>query len=277
VVHIDSILEARALAAVVPQIISAADTDPAYVVQYVPALGTGGTAATCEVVTATYLRFQVDAADPAGLDAIGNTEGKVLFATYTNVGLLTDYVNGQGAWRMYLVGAIRSDATASQVLDDGGTPVTCFGDAGLTIPHDTSACDHISVAISGERFVNNGITGHETDAYDRHSFDRCENHLLYAGFQLTFTGTGTINFYSESQTEAGTQIGAAQALTSTTLLEFGATNWSETYIMATVGERLVVRAATTTAFSAYTQYRVVGKTVVLGGTRYVSSKPYPDV
>lgn len=276
-VYNDAIQEARALAPVIPQIIGAADVSPAYVVQYVPALGTGGAAATCEVVTATYLQFQVDAADPAGLDAIGNTNGKVLFATYTNCGLLTDYVNGQGAWRMYLLGQLRADATASQVLDDGGTPVSCIGDNGLTIPNDTSACDHISVAISGEKFVNNGITGHETDAYDKHSYDRCENHLLYGGFQLTFTGTGTIRFYSESQLAAGAQIGANQALTSTTLLEFGEENWNETFMMATVGERLVVRAQTTTAFSAYTQFRVVGKTVVLGLTRFVDSKPYPDV
>ena len=145
-----------------PYGLSFSDVDgfPQAIVQYVPSGGTGATAATCEVVSATSLTFQVGATDPAGTDAIGDSSGVVAFATYTTMGALKDYVDGLSAWRMILLGAKRADASAAKLLTAGAA--SCLTDKGLRIYGDASATDHISFCISGEKFVNSGASGVKT-------------------------------------------------------------------------------------------------------------------
>ena len=108
---VNQIEEALKLAPAVPRNINAADKTPWMVVQYVPSLGTGGAAATVAVATAAEtITFQVDAADPATLDVIGNTSGEMsLVGTTDTMGELADVINGTRAWRAYLVAALRAD------------------------------------------------------------------------------------------------------------------------------------------------------------------------
>lgn len=270
--------DAHNLATTVPRVISAVDTCPLMVVQYVPALGTGGSAATIAYVVASSMTFLVDGSTPAGADAIG-VSGIIdtSSSTYNTMGELVDYINGRQAWRAYLVSALRIDKTSNMLAKAAASAI---GDNGLTFYGDTSAnfsandpasagtLEAISVAISGEKFINNGINGHVKD-YE----DGCENMLTYSEVQLTFSGTGTLSIYTGKQGEAETRI-YHQTLTSTTEKDLGQANLEEVFAKAVCGQRLIVRAATTTAFTAVTKFNINGKTAVLNGSRLVDSVNY---
>ena len=263
--HLAQILEARALAVTVPHVLTAADTDPRIVIQYVPDLGTGGAAATVTYASETKATFQVGAAAPAGNDAIGNSTGELLFSTYTTMGLVLDAINGTRAWRAYLVGALRQDSPVTLIT---AASASCIGDNGLTLYGDTDIADSCSIAISGEKFMNNGINGHVTDADDQ-----CENVLLYAGVNV-FAG-GDLKLYTGAQDTDEVQMGADITVALSTLKELGEANHTAAFSAANRGERLIVRftAQTAGAFTI-TQFHVLGKTAVLRNDRIVDSVNY---
>lgn len=268
--HNQQIEEARNMAPYLSHTITAKNTSPWLVIQYVPDLGTGGTSASIAHDN-TSLTFLVDSAAPTGLDAIG-TDGVITLSgtTWDTLGELVDYINGTSAWRAYLVGALRADK-CSLLANKSATACTKSGtNHGLTFYSTTSTSLEVSLAISGEWFESYGIGGwhKEADEY-------VENILGYANVQLTFTGvTNTIKVYTESQTATGTTIYSA-ALSSTTAKELGATgSIEEPFIRGPIGQRLIVRAAVGTAVSAYTNFHVVGKSAVWKQNRIHAEKNY---
>lgn len=261
--NINQIEEARALAQPVVHNQTAADVSPCIVVQYVPALGTGATAATCKR-TADGWCFKVGADTPAGADDIGNSSGWILDATYTNMGQILDQINGYAAWRAYLVASRRGDASGSVLAQ---AEASCIGDNGLAFFWDTSAIALCGTAISGEKFVNNGVNGHVKDAGDQ-----CENTMLYA--RVTMVSDGTLKFYSSSQS-ADTQLGPTFTCGSASPVEIGEENPSIGYISAKRGERLLVLVDSATAANGTpTEFHVIGKTAVLRGDRIVTEDNY---
>ena len=113
--NLAQIEEARALASPVNWAATVGiDTAPYFVVQYVPALGTGGAAATIALVTGGDMTFLVDGAAPAGLDAIG-TAGVIdtSAATGDTIAELLGLINATSAWRAYAVGALFSCSVSS--------------------------------------------------------------------------------------------------------------------------------------------------------------------
>ena len=269
------LLEARAIAKPVAQSQGAADKSPFLVVQYVPTLGTGGSSASIALVQNSSMTFLVDSSAAAGKDAIG-ASGIIdtSSSTYDTMGELVDYINGRRAWRAYLVAALRSDASsillaksATKIVADVG--LTFWGDTsqneGSIVPGTAAALEIVGTAISGERFVNDGLGGHQKDWEDD-----VENSLLYAEVQLTFTGSdpNSIRIFSGRQGVAEKLIYNA-TLTSTTEQDFGragtvqATGLNDVFFTAPRGERLIIRAAAATAFSAYTKFTVIGKSAVI--------------
>ena len=266
----EQIVEARALATVVPHNITAVDTTPWIVVQYVPALGTGGAAATVDIDAGRdTLTFQVDAAAPAGADAIGNTTGilDLSSSTYSTMGKLVDAINGVAAWRAYLVGALRSDLVSSLLVQ---AAASCFGANGKTLFSDSSVSKDISIAISGEKFVSNGISGHEKDFEDG-----CENSMQYASINATSASLAVIRYYTGKQGSTEAQLGSDVDTVSATAKEQGEANLSVDFVTAARGERLIVRAigVSNTAITAPVVH-VLGKTAVLKNDRFVDEINY---
>lgn len=269
--YLRQIEEARALATPVTQNITATDTDPAIVIQYVPALGTGGTAATIALATGSQtLTFTVDSSAPAELDAIGGASGALVLtdAVFDTMGELVDYINGRSAWRAYLVGALRSDNPTNLLVKSAAS---CIGDNGLTFYSDTSTNLGISLAISGEKFVNNGINGHVKDFEDE-----CENEMLYGSFNVTCASAPYLSYYTGKQGSTETLITAAKLLTSASGTLEGEEIPTGPFIQATRGQRLIMRCvspsvANATPVTAGT-ITVVGKTAVLKNDRIVSEQ-----
>ncbi len=266
---VNQIEEALKLAPAVPRNINAADKTPWIIIQHVPALGTGGAAATVSVATAAEtITFQVDAADPAGLDTIGNTSGEIsLVGTTDTMGELADIINGTKAWRAYLGACLRSDVP-SHLLNFSAK--TCFGDNGATLYSDTTDSLEIGIVISGEKFVNNGISGHKTD-FD----DQCINQVLYGATKLgDGTGVITMSMYTGKQGETEVLLGGADTLTEDTQELIGDASGDLPFKSATTGSRLIIRAVTDSAFDAYTEFNFVGKTAVLANDRQVKEANY---
>jgi len=278
--YADQIAEARGLATPVVQNITAVDTCPAMVVQYVSVLGTGGaTAGVSKAAGEGDITFSVDSAVAAGLDLVG-TLGVVLPAAVT-MGELVDEINRTAAWRAYLVGAIRSDDPTCLLAHTGET---CHGDNGDTLYFDSSATpvsnqSHMSIAISGEKFVNAGVNGHVTD-YN----DGCENSLLYGSFTATFasasgtSSTQDLKYYSGRQGETEVQIGSDVTMTDATAKEQGESGLIEPFVQATRGSRLIARlvsASLSSALSAPT-INIIGKTAVLKNDRMVTEINYGE-
>lgn len=268
--YLRQIEEARALATPVTQNITTTDTDPAIVIQYVPALGTGASAATIAMETASQtLTFQVGGSDPAGLDDIGNTSGEIVVtgSAYDTMGELVDYINGRSAWRAYLVGALRSDLPSNLLLK---TATSCIGANGLTFYSDTSTNLGISLAISGEKFVSNGINGHVKDFEDE-----CENEMLYGSFNVTCVSAPHILYYTGKQGSTETLITASKLLTSASATLEGEEIPTGPFIQSTRGQRLIMRcispSAADPALTAAT-ITIVGKTTVLKNDRIVSEQ-----
>lgn len=246
------------------QTFTSVDGHVAAIVQYVPDGGDGGSAATCQVVTATGLVFTVDAATPAGNDAIGSS-GTVAFATYTTLGALSDYINGLPAWRMILVGGLRADASASKLLTAPAT--SCIGANGLNIYFDASSTKHGSFAISGERFVNNGLNGHIKDA------DGCSNILCWANINVGLTGTSPqIAFYFEKQKGTTVQSSLTRVMADDTLEEIGVTQPMLPEIEAPIGYRIVGRVSAGTSYDDIALFEVGGKSVFVDGSYVVTQK-----
>lgn len=276
--------EARSLASVVPQNITAVDTCPAFVIQYVPNLGSGGTSASITRATGEgAMTFLVDSAALGTADMIGTagSAGVIPVGGYDTVGDFQDMVNAGSAWRMYLVGALRADdptAILAQAI------ATCHGANGLTFYYDSSCTvgtnnSHMSIAVSGEKFSNNGVGGHFKD-----KADQCENSLFYGSFKATFgsggAGTGTsatysLKFYSGLQGTTETLLNST-ALTQSTALEIGEENPSIPWITAKRGERLICRMVADSLWAVATTPDIValGKSVVFKNNRVVTEDNY---
>ena len=274
--------EARSLAPTVPQTQAAADVSPFMVVQYVPNLGTGGTSASIALVQNSSMTFLVDSSAPAGADAIGASGIlDTSSSTYDTMGELVDAINGVAAWRAYLVAALRSDASSillakSATICSTAVGLTFYGDTsqneGSIVSGTAGTVEIVGAAISGEKFVNNGIAGHLKDADDG-----VENAMLYAEVQLTFTGvTNSLRIFSGKQGSAEVLI-YNQTLTSTTEQDFGRTGTvqadglNSVFLKAPLGHRLILRAGAATAFSAFTKFNVLGRSAVISGKRQVDS------
>ena len=272
----NQIEEATALASGITRNITAVDTSPWMVVQYVPDLGTGATSASIAYIVASSMTFLVDSAVPAGKDAIG-TSGVILTsqATFDTMGELVDGINGYIAWRAYLVGALRSDLS-SLMLAKSATICTGTGtENGLTFYSDTSAAYSISTAISGERFVGYGINDWEKD-WD----DKVRNQLLQASINVTYASNATgmaqgLKYYTGKAGETETQLGGGVALVTATAKLQGEANLTEPWEEATLGHRLIIRIANASAGAlSAPACNIVGKSIPYSNDRIVTSKNY---
>lgn len=269
--NIRQVLEARALAKPIAHVFSDVDTFPAFVMQYVPENGTGGTAATAAFVQGGDFTVTVDGAAVGnandGGDGFG-TAGVIdtSAALYDTAGEFVDAVNGQNpSWRAYLVGARRATTMASLLAKSA---TSCIGANGLTFYFDASASDLGAVAISGEKFINNGKNGHVKDADDL-----VENILNWAAFTCGLTGNGNLKLYSCSQQADGPAV--AFAATDDTAITKGNNNLLEQpFYTAKLGERLIVEISAGTSFDDIAKAEVIGRSAVLNGSRLVTEKNY---
>ena len=264
------LIEARNLAAVYGQSISALDTTPAITVQYSPALGAGGASSTRVgkmKITSDGFRFKVDDDTPSGNDVLTNmtSSGWLTYASQTNMGLMRDNLNGSIAWRCILRASLRGDI-ASNLLDATETVVS--NDAGKVFFWDSKVETLVAagLVISGERFVNNGRAGHVTDADDE-----VENSLLFLEVNHVDSDL-TLTFYSATQS-AETTIGPTTAFTAAgTATYFGNNDPDDVYITATRGERLIARVTVLTeAIATPTRFHALGKSAILKNDRFVKT------
>lgn len=272
--HLQQIEEARKLATPLAHVFTGIDTFPAFVVQYVPDNGLSSAyRAKIALVLDTSMTFTTGA---AGTTAVGDSQATadgigtagvidISNASYDTCGELMDYINGHPAWRMYLVGAKRSTGMET-ILAKGAA--FCDVANGLTFYHDASeGAKCAAVAISGEKFVNNGVNGHLKDADSQ-----CENMLLHLALTVGVTDNGLLNLYSCSQRADGDAVGFI--LTNDTLLTKGETNLASIFHQSTRGERLIVEIDGSTSFDDIAQCQIVGKTAVLKNDRIVDEKNY---
>ena len=258
------IQEAEKLAPLVVHSQSTSDVSPALVVQYVPLLGTGATAATAKV-TAAAMVFTTGGTTPSGLDYIGSSTGNITFGSYDSLGEVLDVIEATAAWRAYLVAGIGSDASTDLLAQAAASAI---GANGLTFYFDTSAFDGCGTAISGEKFINNSPSGHVKDADDE-----CLNQLLYVKLNVTLSD-GELTFYSASR-KGASQIGPTYAYGSASAIEVNENGPAEPFLVAKRGERLVIRAAATTAGNGTpAEFRVEGKTAVYSNNRIVTEDNY---
>ena len=265
--NIDQINEARALATPVPQVFTADDQFPGIVIQYVPTLGTGGTSASFTLANDSF-QFLVDSASPAGNDAIGTT-GKIdtSSSTYDTMGEFADAINGTRAWRAYLVGSLRAD-TSIGLLDK--TSTRCDGANGTTVYIDTTDYDVHSLAISGEQFINNGKRGHVTD-----KADACINALMFGSFLVSGDSDDlTITYYTGAQGSAEVALTGGESITLGTATLHGEENYTQPFIEATRGQRLIARISTASAVIGAPTFSIIGETQVLSASRQVNSKNF---
>jgi len=274
--NLQQIEMAKEIAPVVVRNITANDTDPWMVVQYVPELGTGGTSASIALIVASSMTFLVDSAAPAGKDAIG-TSGVILTSggTWDTMGELCDAINGAIAWRAYLVGALRADKS-SNMLAKSATACTKTGtNNGLTFYGDTSANYSLSMAISGEKFDGYGPNDHKKD-WD----DRVLNQLLYGSFKVTYASNATgmaqgLKYYSGKQGSTETQLGGGVALVTATAKLQGEAAPSLPWIEATIGHRLIIRIANSSAGAlSIPTINTTGKSIVYNDSRIVDEANY---
>ena len=149
---------------------------------------------------------------------------------------------------------------------------TVIGDNGITLYSDTSTNKGVSLAISGEKFVSNGVNGHVTD-----DGDECENEMLYGSFNVTCVSAPHLRYYSGKQGSTETLITSSKLLTTATVLLEGEEIPTGPFIQATRGERLIMRcispSAATPAITA-PAITILGKTAVLKNDRLVTEDNY---
>lgn len=259
----------RSITSPVGQAIAGVDVSPYFVVQYVPSQGTGGAAATIALVQDGDMTFLVDAAAPAGADAIG-TAGVIdtSAAAFDTVGELVAAINATQAWRAYATVPYATGMESALAK----SAASAFGDNGLTFFSDTSAELDIGVVISGDKFVNNGLNGFVTDVKDQ-----CINELMYGGFQLGNAGAGaiTLTIIQETQGANDGQTLYSVVLAEDTLKLLGEASLEVPFVSGGPGKMLTVRAVIAGgAADAYTKFEVVGQTLVLTGSRIVTEKNY---
>lgn len=259
-------------APIVPHVLSAPDTDVAFTLQYCPVNGESGTSTAAEAtfVNGGDFTVTVDGSAPTGKDAFG-TAGVIdtSAAAYDTVGEFFDYVrsiggNKHGAWRIIMNGAIRSTPMAS-ILSKSAT--SCIGDNGLTFVFDTSAAETLSVAVSAEKFENNGVGGWRSDWESK-----VLNQLMSLDVTQNMASAGEIRIYQGKDGETETLIystALADDTNTTKGLEYPDVVW----LQAEHGYRLVVQVyhATDIGAGAVGKYSVRGRSVVPDGSFVVRS------
>lgn len=73
------------------------------------------------------------------------------FATYDNIGKLVDAINGDGIFDAKVLDTVRSEATASQLVDGAITASTEDGEVYYDAKLDTDACDYFAVRLAYDR------------------------------------------------------------------------------------------------------------------------------
>lgn len=267
----EQIIEARNLASVYGQNITALDTTPAIAIQYVPDRGAGGAGSTSvgkAKITTGGIRFKVDDSTPAGVDALSNqtSSGWLTFASQTNMGQMFDAINtGSSAWRAIPKVMLRGDIAsnllaAAEVIVSNAVGRVFFWD------HKVETLINAGAVISGERFINNGIAGVVRD-----SSDEVENMLLY--IEANFVDSDLVLSFYSSTHSADTQIGGALSFTAAGSATYptGRETPDTVYLRATRGSRLmVIFTALTEAIATPTRVHVLGKSAVLKNDRFVS-------
>jgi len=248
--------------------VTADDVSPGFVVQYVPELGTGATAATA-AYDGTDMTFTTAGTTPAGNDAIG-TDGVLSLGTYTTIGALQDIVNASRCYRMYLGTCVRADLTATAILTKTATSI--IGKNGLTFYIDTSAVVQSAkygwgFPVSGEKFVSNTATGWLKD-WDA----QCVNILDYLAFEQS-AATGGFLYVYQGRQGVTEEVIWKHTTVDATLKEINASLSKEIGLMSPLGYRLIPRFegdASTTA----TIFNGRGRTAVMNGAFAVSEKNY---
>lgn len=258
----DQIERAKEQAPVYERIIAADDTDPAFIVQAVPSRGTGFAACTMALVQDSDLTVLIDAAAPAGVDAIG-TAGVIdtSAADYDTVGELVDYFNSLAPYRAFVNAALRADGMETILAK---TAASAFGDNGLAFFSDTSASGTRTFCFSGEHFENNGKNGHKKDLEDA-----VENLLVSIDITLDMTDNGTLVIYSGKQGQTETIAHGPVTLTDATAFQKNIDGLVGTFYKAAKrGERLIVRCANDAGeMGSITQAKCMGKSAVVNLSR----------
>lgn len=264
--------EALARAFIVPHNVATDYSSAAFVLQYVPELGTGGTASTAVFTSTTDITFTVGGTTPAGNDDVG-ASGVVATSTYTTMGAMQDAVNASRAFRMYLCTSIRSDLSAATIHAQAAA--SCIGVNGLsfyldrTLQFQTSKYAH-GFAISGEKFINNRTSGHLTD-WDA----QCVNILDYLGVEAAGATGGYLKIYQGKQGKAE-DLMWQYTMADATLKEINASLSKEIGLVSAPGKRLIVRLENDNN-EALTRLDGIGKTAVLDGSFAVTEKNYTTV
>lgn len=262
--QLSQIEEARAIAPNYPIVLTGLPNgSPGLVLQYIPEWGSGASAANAFVSGTTNLHVKISGVTPTSGDTTGMpTNGKFAFSAYTNMGLLCDRINKVKCLRAYLQGALRGDSAAWLLASQ---TVSIVGDNGGTLVFDGDKSDCVTVAISGEKFVNNGPRGWVTDADSA-----CENMLCFLAYNMV--DDVNIYFYTASQS-ADSQLAVMAEVSTGTRTLVQADTPEQPYIRAKVGERLVVRATLVTSsanLNTVTEFQIMAKTAVWEGDRLVT-------
>jgi len=262
-------LEAKEFADALPIAITANDTCPAFIFQYVPSKGTGGAACTAAYVQGGDFTVLVDAAAPSGNDAIG-TAGVISAAAGTSdtVGEFCNVVNGTIAYRAICL--CRPETPMANVL--AKSAASCLTNNGLAFYLDTSVADTTyiwSIPFTGEAFENYGAAGHKKD-----DDDHCVNSMILARMTQNFTSAATAYLYVFKQGDTSSTQVLSKALVDNTLTEWGNTDApTDPFYTAPEGYTLVldIRSDAATAFALLT---AVGKTVVRKNSHVVRRYPH---
>jgi hypothetical protein len=270
------------------------ETSCAFVIQGVPSLASAGCINIAVAITAAVgLTCTLDygaglttpvAADQAGFEVAGSNN-TLTYATYTTLGTFIDAINGTKFLRAYLVAGIRSDimTTGSTSPLLARTVLTCIGDNGLPIYFDgslaaTATPKVVGIAISGEKFVNNGKNGWIKEDLQH---EACINSLIYAKFAAAFSvSTARYAIYHSTQAADVEVLSAASTTTTVYTLQAAAGDLITAYSTAPIGSRVILRMealAGTTGFttgSANTYIQATGKSAVLSGRRIVTEDNY---
>lgn len=262
-------MEAKELALPLPVAFTANDTCPAFILQYVPSLGTGGAAATIALVQGGDVTFLVDAAAPAGADAIG-TSGVISSAAAASdtVGEFCNVVNGTRAWRAICL--CRPETPMANILAKSAT--SCLTDNGLVFYLDTSVADTTyiwSIPFTGEAFENYSAAGHKKD-----KDDCCVNSFVLARMTQDFTSAASAYLYVFKQGDTSSTQVLNKALVDATQTDWGNTDApTDPFYTAPEGYTLVLDIRSDAA-TAFTLLSAVGKTVVRKNNRRVVRYPH---
>lgn len=259
------LMEAKELALPIPFSVTANDTCPAALFQYVPDGGDGGTAATLTYVQGGNLTVTVGGAVPAGNDAFG-TSGVIscAAAAYDTIGEVVNYFNSLPAWRAKLL--CRPETLMANILAQ--TSTSCLLDNGLALYLDTSVADTTYIwnaAITGSMFDNYGLAGSKSDVDDH-----CVNRFHMAQFTQDFTSAATAYLYVFKQGDTTSTKVYTKALVDATLTDMGnTTHPTQPWYEAPEGYTLCleIRSDAATAFSTFT---VLGSTIVRKNNRVVN-------